>query len=75
MKKIVLEEISSALSKWGTYVDKYSYTTEVAEAFKIAEKLGVRVGWIDRLFGEIEKKKMNFELAKQFQLWKPNCLA
>lgn len=41
--------------------------SEVADAIEITEKPGVRVDWIDKVFGEIEKKKKkkHFELAQQ----------
>lgn len=42
---------------------------EVADAIVIAEKLRVRVDWIDKVFEEIEKKKKHYELVSQYQIW------
>lgn len=61
----MLEEHSSLLHKLEAYTMlniPEKIISEVVDAIKIAEKLGIKEDWIDRILREINKRKKHFEL-------------
>lgn len=67
---MILEEVLSAVQNLEAHnvlnIPKKTIS-EVGDALETIEKLGVRVEWIDKTFGEIEKKREHFKLTQQLQ--------
>lgn len=69
IKKVILEVIFHAMSKLQTFCMDVldNIVSKVASMVAAAEKMGIRVVWTDKVFGEIGAKRHHFGLVWEAQ--------